>query len=785
MEQKNKSDNQIVSLFPYQIKKISNFHFRDHPKALHPDSPKFKQYWSNFLRSCIEGKWVNDEGTWVYLMPKLFFYGNYTKIADKKRNDRFPDIRDNEWIIFTYYMCVEGFSGFEKDEEYTCHDLVRQFEKDPLSLDEVELNSIPDSAKRPGGGLKRYIDPWYYLTRHYLLDKPCKEPLGHALYENRRYNAMVLSARGVGKSYTTFVGCFLHELVTGGVKRFNEIKDINKRLLFGMGARNVGQLQRSINNAKSAYMSMPGQFRFKDKDKQKYMGPFYKRLQGSWEVGKELNHIVKEKSGTTDTQGSSIQMVALTPDRTKIGAGDRFRYVMVEEVGFVDNLLDIHASNKDSLKSEDEPVGSAFYLGTGGDLQAIKQPKAMFEDPSSYDIFGIPNYWKNINKKIGLFIPKTYAIAKYKDPEGNTKLDLAYDFILKQRKKDKEDKDSLSVEIDIMFNPLEPDEMLRPGNASNLPKQDAQDQINRIEAYDLFRKKAQIGKLVFNPLEPSGVEWVKDLRGALKPVISLKIDDETTYTGKDGAIIIYEQPYQYIPKYLYYIVYDPAAKSGDGESFHSVLVYKHFFSGTDNSIEDNIVAEWIGRKETLEENFMEVIKLAKYFNATIFPEINVAGFVDFCIKNNYAGLLEGDAYHLEMEIHGKSSIQRSYYKVGVQMNDRKKNWALKKLRDWLLAPQQPDPQTGVPAFRTIERIYSLRILNEIVAFTNNKHENFDHISSLLILMVLLGKLDGSPPVELIDEDTPKHKSQLVPVINYSTGEDYSARSKRRSRILNY
>lgn len=785
MGNENKAKRAMQSLFPYQIKRRDSFYIRDHPKGLHPKSIAFKNYWVPFIKKVIEGMWVNDEGTWVYMMPKLFTYVNYPLIADRNRDDINPELRDNEWIIFTYFLCLDGFSGFEEDHEYTCHELVGKYERDPESLTFVDLKNVPSSAKQPNGKYKKYVDPWHYLTRHYLIEHPASAPLGLPLYENQRKNGCILSARGVGKSLCTFVGDFFHEFLTGGVTRFEDIGKVNKRLLFGMGSAMKPQLQRSINNVKSAYYNMPGQYEFKEKSsdgkkKQRYMGPLFKKVQGSWEVGQEINHIIKTASGNVDTQGSSVQMVALTVDRTTIGAGDRFRRIYVEEFGFLKNAIDVHGANKDSLKSEGVSVGSAIYLGTGGDMQTIRQPKEIFQNPEAYDVFGIPNYWGNIGKKVGLFISKIYALRDYKDDQGNTYIEEAYKEVMRTRQKAKDDLDSVSYELEVMFNPLVPEEMLRPGNSTILPKQEAQEQLNRLETYDIFKKKAQIGKLIWDPLAERGVDWRKDMLGQLKPIIETKIDDSTTFTNKEGAIIIYEQPPQVIPDGLYWVVYDPAAKSGDGESFHSVLVYKHFYTGQETTYYDTIVAEWIGRKEKLDDNYEIVIKLAKYFNAKIFPEINVAGFVEYCMRNKLGYLLESDAYKLEQEIHGNTAIKRSYYKVGTQMTHRKKNWALKKLRDWFLETKEIDALTGIPIIRTLDWIFSPRILNETIEYTDD--ENFDHISSLLLLMILLGKLEGMPPVDLDREPESAITSDLIANINYG---GTTSRRGRRSKFLNY
>ena len=142
-------DTPLVSLFPYQIQRRENFYFRDHPEQVHPRSPLYDKYWGEFEQKVIEGVWIDDEGTWVYMMPKLFFYVNYCRIPDKDRNVILPDLRDNEWIIFTYLLCCEGFSGFEGDEEYTSHDHIRRHEstKERDKLDAIEFAEIPESCK--------------------------------------------------------------------------------------------------------------------------------------------------------------------------------------------------------------------------------------------------------------------------------------------------------------------------------------------------------------------------------------------------------------------------------------------------------------------------------------------------------------------------------------------------------------------------------------------------------------------------------------------------------------
>lgn len=762
----------LVSLFPYQIKDVNLFYSRDHPVNLHPKSFQFKKYWDNFVKKCIEGVWVNDKGTWIYMMPKLFFYCNYTKITiDGGKEFNYPKLRDVDWILASYFLGLEGFSGFELDTEYTCNDLIRKFEEDKQNKDakkrklrENEIADIPKSCIKEDGTYKKYIDPWEYLTRFYLLELKPEKPLGHALYENSRSHGAILTARGVGKSAFTFVGDFLHEFLLNGIKRFEDLKNVNEKLLFGMGSGSADAINKSLGNVSTYYNRMPGQYRYSDSGIPKYMGPLYKRVQGTWNNKGEIKHVVKRRSGGNYIDSSTLYINVLTPDKFTIGAGDRFRRIYIEEVGFVENALLVHSTNKDSLISQGEQVGSAIFTGTGGDLIKVRDIFKMYTNVGAYNIFGIPNYWENHKKKIGLFISSHYANKKYRDENGNTKLEWIHEDLLETREINMQTMDSVAYDADISFNPMEPKEILKSNSSSLLPKKEAQDQLSKLDAFDIWKLRAQIGSLHYDQSALRSIRWDKDMEGKLRPILDMK-EDGTAGFNKNGAVIIYEQPDENIPQGLYYVVYDPAKKSGDGESYHSMLVYKNFSYGGGKTLYDTIVAEILCRKETLVENYNECIKLAKYFNATIFPEINVAGFVEWCKTEGHWNMLESDAYEIEMEINPEA--KRSWYKVGCDMNNkRKKRFAMQKLRDWLLEVKEKDPITNTPMIRTIDWIFSKRALEEIA--NSEDGDNVDHISSLLVLMILILKIHKGERPNLSEEEEEDIENSLrfdVPIPN--------------------
>lgn len=362
-----------VDLFPYKIKNRELFYDRNHPENIAPESFEYEEYWKQRLQNYLEGRWVNDEGTWVFMPPKLDFYINYVPIVDEERKTIKPRLRDNEWIMSYYGLCAEGFSGFELDEEYTCNELVEKweaYEKDnKKELKAYELSQLESSnyTRKKDGSYKKYINAWVYLTEHYLLTHKKDFSLGKAVYENNKYDEMTLAARTIGKSFYGFAGNLLHEWLTNGAKSVEEFKKFgSNQKLFGAGAVKANQLDRSLGIIKRMYNDMPGSYVYgiDDKGKEdKVNGFLYKRIIGSWESGGKVEHKVENINNTIDISGSILQAPVLTPDNFKIFAGDRFAMIFIEEVGFVPFLKKLRNAFRDSLGVGKKKVGKACYLG--------------------------------------------------------------------------------------------------------------------------------------------------------------------------------------------------------------------------------------------------------------------------------------------------------------------------------------------------------------------------------------------------------------------------------------
>lgn len=737
----NINEYKIVDLFPYKIKDRSKFLFNNHPKDLHPESQKYKDYWKEQYKRCIEGHWVNDDGTWVYMMPKLYFYINVAIISDVKEDNKSaralisPRLRDNEWIIMTYTFCAQGFSGFEKDTEYTCHETIGRLEKG-TEIDEVELKALPENTKKPDGTYKKFIPAWDYLTRHYLIDNPAKEPLGLPLYDNPIRNILIFTSRGLGKSLIMFVGVFMHEFLTGGIKKWEQAKDIMKSpLLFFAGSSDERKMNKTLRMIKTFYDNMPGTYSsYNYKNEQVFKpSPFYRKLMGSWKLGESLIHSYKSGDGRDLGSKSMIEFNSIHSH--DVATGDRYSMIFVEELGLLKISMQFHDSTKDTLVVNGVKVGMFIGLGTGGDVERVQESKIMFTQPDGYDVYPLANFWENPLNKIGLFIPIQYRDERYKDKQGNTLLEIAHKKEYEDLMKKKEGGSSRSFKTHLMNNPFIPSQIFQTSKYSVFPSDAAINRLTEIETFDLWKKKATVGSLQYSEQARYGVKFVPDLENKLKPITKyLGFDIEKDDT--EGALVIYEQPPDIIPTGLYKVVYDPVSKEGVGSSLNSVIVYKGLSIGDNQGMRNNIVAEWIGRLASLRETWERVYMLSRYYNCKIFPETNTPGFVDYIRRTKMQGqILQPSASYVEKELFKNYKHDQSKVGFDVRGNRGQMTFFLDNaINDWLMEDAETDPTTGNTIRRTIDTIYSTRLLEEIAYFDES---NFDHISSLRGLMLWL------------------------------------------------
>ncbi len=153
---------------------------------MNPRTPQYQRFWSIQYKRCIEGVWGKMFGGYRYMSGPLYFYINFGVILitndQKETYPTKPMCRDLEWERSFDSLIVRGFSGFEFDDEYSCHQ----------SLITDEVNEHP-SIYRKDGSKKKYLDPTVYLSMIR------KEKLGRCLFSNPPCNMLEFGSRGGGK----------------------------------------------------------------------------------------------------------------------------------------------------------------------------------------------------------------------------------------------------------------------------------------------------------------------------------------------------------------------------------------------------------------------------------------------------------------------------------------------------------------------------------------------------------------------------------------------------------
>lgn len=775
-----------VRLFPI-LYNISDFVQNDHP-SLHPDTLAYQNYWEEVERKCIEGMWGKDFdkesglGGYRFMPPCLYYYINCCIIAQQDNNNsvivNFPLLRDIEWIFATSWLTARGFSGFDQDEEFTCHRVVQKIELGVELTEEEERRRklIDDRLRKPDGSYKTYVDARDYLSQTH------PKPLGLPYYDNLAKNVFCLSTRGGGKSYFAANAVIGHEFTFFGKKRFD-----SKYLI------NPSPIEVFVGAAKATFSSdLLAKFSA-TRDYQRDVlgahgsgddfipGYFYQQTRGTLSPNNKAKRPFEhwfnyEEGGVWKEGGSKTKLFhgIYTTENPQAAVGTRPTVMVIEEVGLLGNLLEVQASNE-ACQIRDWKFGSSYYIGTSGHIEKILESKIIFENPEPNNFLGYKDQWENRPNPIGLFIPGYYTKSIFKDKHGNTDLEPALADIMHEREKRSKSANSTSLDGYIMSYPIVPSEMFLSSNANVFPTSKLREQLIKTEIGDLFSILGTQGNLVWANGERKSVVWENNTNRRRKTIVELNLD--SYQEDIRGNIVLYEAPPDYLPAPTYYgnlykIVYDPVKDDGGGTSLASIIVYKGFSSDSwEGGLQNTIVAEYIGRHDQVKDIHEIAIKLAHYYNAKVMVENNIPDFIRYCRMKGYVHILQYSPY---MAISKAVKNQSKKYEYGINMSSKiLKSHCEQLLRSLLLDVWKTDHKENKLLF--LNQIHSLRILNELISYDGEK--NMDHVSSLFLLALWLSQERLEPvekeknkkdedKIDLFFKNRKKSRNKANPFYNY-------------------
>jgi len=748
-----------------RINNRNNFILGEIPN-LHPDSRAYISYWKNEKKKIIEGFWgVDDKDIiiesvekfnvnvhkqctkWRFMPPSLYFYINFGTILHRpkhlpKTSPKLkirPTLRDIDWEIYYDVLEARGFSGFEGDEEYTsCVDIINP---------DIELEDYDDTCFNKKGKLKEYIPAYKYLRKLH------PKQLGLPIYRNGAQNYMILATRELGKSYS-IAGVIVHELLMDGLKTYELGQKIPVSKQF-VGSGISGKSHDLMKKIKIMVENLPGTWKPGTEDT--IPSPLFKQMKGSIKPNNKWIHEYLKRSGAGwETVGSLSEIThgVWTTENPEAAAGERYTFVVCEEVGLTPGIFTIHGSNSAAQMQGTIQMGTAIYIGTGGNVEKILESEMLFTDPSTYNMLQFEDTYEG-SGKIGRFFSVIYKDEEFKDENGNTNETKATEFYLKKRKRLEESNNRRALDMEMLNYPMKPSEMFLNKTSNKFPIADIKIRIrDLISNNNEELKRTYIG---FYGINQDGTVKFEEDKSA-RPIHEFPLNKDNA--SLIGAVEMFEPPVKNnagnVPAGIYASSLDPVDDDGNEKASQSLQSFYII-----NLLTDRIVLEYTARTKFAKHYYEQVRRILIDYNTSVLYENQKKGFYTYFDQKNCLYLLEDTPQALKDSEAQRGSFMGNKSK-GIYATDKLNYWGQQELLPNYLESQAYGAEDGVTNLQVLK---SLGALKEMVYY--NGKINTDRISSLGLLMI-------------IRELKLKHKVQIKQRVRKITNDPFFKRHTQES-----
>lgn len=694
---------------------INKFIPSKHPEY-NPRTLKYKDYWHDEMRKCIDGFWQKHKSEWKYIPGVLYWYGAHWHIMlkpkDAKSNTKFlksPWIRDLEWIKSFLYLEARGFSGFEDDDETTCYREV-QLPEDQRSAE------LPKSCYRADGTIKDYVSARSYLRAYHT------RPYGIPLYENQAKNIVDLESRGLGKSY--FMGGLAgHNYTFDGAQNYDEWMAAKKEKAPMLSETLIGAIDSKYSSDLIAKVQL-GLDNLKGKytlGKKLFPAPLQKKTTGKWDVGGTVTHTSNKKIGGQwiTAKGSKFQHRSFK-DNPFAANGTRPSFSVLDEIGFFSNLKEALIQMRECTADGEYKFGSIWMTGTGGDMDggSTQAVMSVFYDPAANECLEFDDHYEGKTEKIGLFMPAWMGLNGYKDALGNTDYVAAIKYLLRGREVLRKAKDKSALNGELSQRPLLPSEVFLLSGSNVFPVAILRDQMNFLAGTTDPKYTGINGSLSMTP--DGEILFKPDIEGKLMPC------DWPVKKGTraDGCVTIYEQPQTKGQYGVYLSGIDPydQDQAPESVSLGSIFIMRRASPGV--SPYDQIVAEYTGRPDTAKEFYENCRLLLNYYTivGTCLYENEKMGIKTYFENKQSLHLLASTPSILKA--NRDSRVERQ---LGQHMSQKVKAEIEILTRDWLM-------ESAGEGKLNVHHIFSVPLLKELINY-NSKAGNFDRVIALMLCVV--------------------------------------------------
>jgi hypothetical protein len=702
----------------------SNFKLSEIPD-FHPIAEMYErnEFFKVQKRRCIEGYWVG--GKW---MPgELYYYINFHTIIYEEgiyRGIGLPWLRDIDWEKAYIYAEACGFSGFELDDECSCH---RGLSTENYMSDEDVIKFCQDGEARiisqlklnnfykKDGTRKKYVPARDYLTQIH------KGDLGKPLYLNSAKHIIEVASRGYGKSYNSS-GLIAHNFLFDGARDYDEylVRKINTSPLQTetvVGAIDAKYSNKLIDKVRTGLERLPGAKRIMmDGETTIFPSPLSVVYSGSLAVGREL---------TAANTKSKIQHVTFA-DNPLAASGGRPNKIFIDEVGFAHNILEIWESIENTQAVADFRRLTIYALGTGGLTSggAVTYVQEIFYNPDAYNCLVFNDEWEN-KGKIGYFVPGTKALNQFKEGvnlETNYPKALAY--IEKEREAAKATKSVTKIQGTIINKPIKPSEIFLRLEGAHFPTHELKQALSELESNSLLLQASYKVDLVEH--SKNEIKIIPSEKGVLTEYPARR------HSNLDACIEIFEKPKLDKDGNVFSNRYiqstdpiDDDDNSDVSRSLQSTFVL--------DTWTDKIVAEYTARTYLADEYYENVRKLCILYNAKNLYENNKKGIYAY-FKNKGALHYMAETPQILKDQDLVKSVGIGNKSLGVNMSSPKlKFFGIQLILKWLTSPLYNNTE-----LKNLNGIRSLGLLKELISFSTDV--NADRVSALIILMIYRSEL---------------------------------------------
>lgn len=645
-------------------------------------SPDWFDYWTRERERCLTGYSVGgaritgDHYSYLNYSPIQRVEDTQATISDKIKG--FPDFWDGDYNYFWVREIARKGILRALGVELTDKEL-ESFEDGVVHVDTEEQAQI----------LKGYLDTLFLEVKI----------VPTALTGG--YDLIVGKARRKGYSYknaSIAATNFIHR-----PNSYTMFMAYEKKYLFPKGIFNMAQDTINFINTNTAWIQPSDVINKQDHIRASYI--------------EYVRGIKLEKGYKSEIQALSFK------DNPNAGRGKDAYDIFGEEVGawgVPGGLKATQSAMKPSVTAGNIKTGMMTYFGTSGETDKGTVDFAdMHHRPEAFGFLPFNDVWGKIPEKVeGFFHPNHWNMEGFYDKNGNSDLDGAKLAELRHRDKLIESgATSTEIQARMQEHSLDSAEAFSLIADNDFPVVELKAQLEKVKAHKLQNIKGtpvklhyREGKCVATPI----------LDGTAKPIQSYK----DIPIDKRGCPIIYEAPIPNAERGLYKIGYDPVRQE-KGVSLAAIIVYKSVHAGS--LYHDVIVAEYIGRLETPDDIDHLLEMFCDLYNTTAMHENEVTGVKNYFRRIKRLGLLAAQPDTVISKNIKKSTVARV---LGCHMNDQLKEAGERYTKQWLLTVLDYDENGD--QIRTIDRIYSIRLLEELISY--HRKGNFDLVSALFMCL---------------------------------------------------